>query len=380
MWSAFITGMAEKATSLIDERDKEIQEKIDRQLEKMYKDAAETKKKAQLRRDSLESTARELMTYGVSQEQAASLLQNVGPEGAANMVERLKKAKQVTPEKIRAALAQVESSATSLDEVIAQQTTPTAREVEEPQMRGAFGLPSRAGKEFAETARGIETELPAIPTTAQPLDLSAFEEEEAAPTKAEVLASYAKKINDASDDPKEVRRLQKERDLYIERGFPKDEDKEKALTFSNTTTGLQKAISQAFTANSQKLGSSTFSIADDGTIRFAPGTAEHSQFFRNMVRRTIQDTTERYTDEQGRLPEPIAAAVNFMGNAYGIRVGRDRKIVVGEIEQPEMPPGAGTATPKPAVGKVSVLAPDGKTYYFNTQAEADAFKKKAGIK
>jgi hypothetical protein len=163
------------------------------------------------------------------------------------------------------------------------------------------------------------------------LDLSVFKDEEAAPTKAEVLASYAKKINDASDDPKEIRKLQNERDLYIQRGFPKEEDKEKALTFSNTTTGLQKAISQAFTANSQKLGSSTFSIADDGTIRFAPGTAEHSQFFRNMVRKTIQDTTERYTDEQGRLPEPIAAAVNFMGNAYGIRVGRDRKIVVGAM-------------------------------------------------
>jgi signal recognition particle GTPase len=175
MWSAFVTGMAEKATSLIDERDKEIQEKIDKQLEKMYQDAAVTKKKAELRRDTLESTARELMTLGVSQEQAATLLQNVGPEGAANMVERLKSAKQVTPEKIRAALSQVKTSKAPLDEVIARQTTPTATEVQAPQMRGAFGLPSRAGKEFAETARGIETELPAIPTTAQPLDLSVFE-------------------------------------------------------------------------------------------------------------------------------------------------------------------------------------------------------------
>ena len=178
MWSAFVTGMAEKATSLIDERDKEIQEKIDRQLEKMYKDAGETKKKAQLRRDTLESTARELMTLGVSDVQAAALLQNVGPEGAANMVERLKKAEKVTPEKIRAALSQVETSEAPLDEVIARQTTPTATEVQAPQMRGAFGLPSRAGREFAETARGIETELPAIPTTAQPLDLSVFEDEE----------------------------------------------------------------------------------------------------------------------------------------------------------------------------------------------------------
>lgn len=355
MWSAFITGMAEKATSLIDERDKEIQEKIDRQLEKMYKDAAETKKKAELRRDSLESTARELMSLGVSETQAASLLQNVGPEGASNMVERLKKAKQVTPEKIRAAMAQIETSQAPLTDIIAQQTTPTAREVQEPQMRGAFGLPSRAGREFAETARGIETELPEVPTKAQPLDLSVLEEEEAAPTKAEVLASYAKKINDASDDPKEVSRLQRERDLYINRGFPKDEDKEKALTFSNTTTGLQKAISQAYTANSQKLGNSTFSIADDGTIRFAPGTAQHAQFFRDLVRNTIQDTTERYTDAEGRLPEPIAAAVNFMGTAYGIRVGRDRKIVVGGAEPPTSP-----ATP-PAVSPASAPPPKGAT-------------------
>jgi predicted Holliday junction resolvase-like endonuclease len=205
MWSAFVTGMAEKATSLIDERDKEIQEKIDRQLEKMYQDAAVTKKKAELRRDTLESTARELMTLGVSQEQAATLLQNVGPEGAANMVERLKSAKQVTPEKIRAALAQVKTSAAPLDEVIARQTTPTATEVQAPQMRGAFGLPSRAGKEFAETARGIETELPAIPTTAQPLDLSVFEdaEEEDTPTIKQLqgmLADQAVKNNMSVDD------------------------------------------------------------------------------------------------------------------------------------------------------------------------------------
>jgi hypothetical protein len=205
MWSAFVTGMAEKATSLIDERDKEIQEKIDKQLEKMYQDAAVTKKKAELRRDTLESTARELMTLGVSQEQAATLLQNVGPEGAANMVERLKSAKQVTPEKIRAALSQVKTSKAPLDEVIARQTTPTATEVQAPQMRGAFGLPSRAGKEFAETARGIETELPAIPTTAQPLDLSVFEdaEEEDTPTIKQLqgmLADQAVKNNMSVDD------------------------------------------------------------------------------------------------------------------------------------------------------------------------------------
>lgn len=196
MWSAFVTGMAEKAVSLIDERDKEIQDKLDQQLKQMYETAAETRKKAQLRRDKLESTARELMTYGVSQEQAASILQNVGPEGAANMVERLKTAKEVTPEKIRAALSKVQTVDMPLEDVIRQKTTPTAIPAPVPETRGAFGLPSRAGRQFAERAGMLRTELPELPTTAQPLDMSVFAEpDEETLTKRENAARM--KILDA---------------------------------------------------------------------------------------------------------------------------------------------------------------------------------------
>lgn len=308
MWSAFITGMAEKATSLIDERDKEIQEKIDKQLKKMYEDAAETKKKAQLRRDTLESTARELMTYGVSQEQAASLLQNVGPEGAANMVERLKKAKQVTPEKIRAALSQVESSAMSLDEVIAQQTTPTAREVEEPQMRGAFGLPSRAGKEFAETARDIETELPAIPTTAQPLDLSVFAEEGSLSDEKEKLIKMVVS-EDATADQKQkateaLRKIAAAEDI----GKDKNKDLKESDVRSNLRI-LDASIKQSIA------GPGDLVVVTDPTT--GERTFEYSKDIDPKVRQAIESKRReefnkyirQFYTQEGQVPDVVQRVV-----------------------------------------------------------------------
>lgn len=305
MWSAFITGMAEKATSLIDERDKEIQEKIDRQLEKMYKDAAETKKKAELRRDSLESTARELMSLGVSETQAASLLQNVGPEGAANMVERLKKSKQVTPEKIRAAMSQIETSQAPLTDIIAQQTTPTAREIQEPQMQGAFGLPSRAGREFAETARGIETELPEVPTKAQPLDLSVFEEaDEETFTKRENAARM--KILDAETDEDRQQGLNELNRILAIKDIGKDkEDKLKESDVRSNLRVLDATIKQ--------------SIAGPGDLVVVtdPVTGERSFEYskdidpkvRNEIEKKRREEFKKYIrqhyEESGKVPDVV---------------------------------------------------------------------------
>ena len=349
MWSGFITGFAEKSVSLIEERDKEIRAGINRRIEDMYKQASVAKKQAEERRETLTSLANQLMGVGFSKAEAQLLIDN--PEQAESIVKLVEATpnKMADPETKRKLFAPAQErlagvSGEKLIDKINKISTPQRSSVPTvlpTEMRGAFGLPSGA-EDYVKTLglkeEDLATELPAR-EIAKPLglDMSVFADEKKAPTKAEVLASFAKKINEAASED-QVRELQRERDRYIKLGFPKDDDQEKALTFSNTTTGLQKAISQAFTANSQKLGNSTFSIADDGTIRFAPGTAEHSQFFRNMVRKTIKDTTERFTDSEGRLPEPIAAAVNFMGSAYGIRVGRDRKLIVGEIEAPETPP------------------------------------------
>jgi hypothetical protein len=179
MWSAFITGAAEKASSLIDERNNEIKKLMEERLEDMKKTAAETTKKAQLRRDKISSNARELMSLGVPEEQAIAIIQQVGPEGTENFINTLKSSQEVTPEKIRLATKDLQTSQATLEDVFAEQATPVAAEAGPvPQTRGAFGLPSRAGQEFAAQAGRLRTELPELPATAKPLDLSVFEDEE----------------------------------------------------------------------------------------------------------------------------------------------------------------------------------------------------------
>lgn len=363
MWSGFITGFAEKSVSLIEERDKEIRKSVNSRIEDMFKQATVAKKEAEARRESLTSLANQLMGVGFSEAETRALLDN--PEQAESIIKLVEaspnkmadptmKKRLFAPASERMAQYAGEKPMDFIKKISTPQRSgvPTVLPTE---MRGAFGLRGPIDKNYLSTLgikeEDLATELPER-GVAKPLglDMSVFADTKKAPTKAEVLGSYAKKIFEAETE-EEKRQLERERDNYVDRGFPK-EDKDKALTFSNTTSGLQKAISQAYTANSQKLGNSTFSIADDGTIRFAPGTAEHAQFFRNLVRRTIQNTTERFLDSEGRLPEDIAAAVNFMGDAYGIRVGRDRKIQVVEGEA-ETPP----AKPKPKGGSKPAASP-----------------------
>lgn len=347
--------MAEKATSLIDERDKEIQEKIDRQLEKMYKDAGETKKKAQLRRDTLESTARELMTLGVSDVQAASLLQNVGPEGAANMVERLKKAKQVTPEKIRVALAQVKTVDAPLGEVIARQTTPTATEVQAPQMRGAFGLPSRAGREFAETARGIETELPDIPTKAQPLDLSVLEDaDEETFNKRKNEARI--KVLDAKTPEEQTNAIAELRDVISIEQI--GEDKKDKLSESSVRANLRifDATIKESMAGPGDLVVITNPLTGERTLEYSKDIdPKIRQSIESKRRQEFTKYINQYYTQEGQVPDVVRRVVSaFLGF---------------EINE----------TSPATTDKFTVDAPDGKKITFNTKKEADDFKKAAGI-
>ena len=357
MWSAFLTGAAKQATTLIEERDKEIRDNMNIRMNEMYKRAEVAKKEAEERRDELTGLANELVGAGFDEREAAYLLQN--PEQAKKIIAYADKTGGITAEKKQQLFSKNKEHLNALEDETPQEyikrvttlgTGGRTSLMAPGETEGAFGLPSRAAErgmsEFlAKAGRTKEdvmaTELPSREIKPLGLDMTVFAEEEKAPTKAEVLASYAKKINDAKKggDREKAASLEKERDEYISVGFPKDEDKEKALTFSNAMSGLQKSIAQAFSANSQKLGNSTFSIALDGTPQFAPGTPDHAMFFRDIVRKSIVNSTERYKDAEGRLPEPVAAAVNFMGIDYGIRVGKDRKIVMqGRGETPTPPP------------------------------------------
>lgn len=182
MWSAFITGAATQASKLIEEEDERIKKKLDIKLKDMYDAAEDTKRRATSRKDELESSARELMSLGVPEASVAQMLQNVGPEGTKNVLTILKKQAEkgiISKEKLAQLTAGVPAATGTLQDIISTQTTPTAKAVSAPEMRGAFGLPSRMAGEFAEQASTIRTELPSIKPTAAAVDLSAFAEPEA---------------------------------------------------------------------------------------------------------------------------------------------------------------------------------------------------------
>jgi hypothetical protein len=371
MLAAFVTGFAQEASSMIDERNKEIADRALTEMETLLKKKMKADEAAIERRDELRKQAAELRARSgnrLTESQIVGILEN-GYGSIA--IEQLKEAGTISDDaKMKKLFTPADPNDQRLiEDYIKEATTLTGKAPAQIEETTAFGLKTRAGEAIrqrasAKTGMPLEemykTELPGVSTKPSgALDLSVLQREEKAPTKAEVLASYAKKINEATSND-EVAALQKERDLYISRGFPKEEDKEKALNFSGAISGLQKAITQAYNANSKKLGNSTFTIANDGTIGFAPGSADHSKFFKDLVRRSIINTTERYKDVEGRLPEPIAAAVNFMGNEYGISVGKDRRLIVGQAEAPSPPPpppppGAASATPAVTGTKPSLM-------------------------
>lgn len=85
-----------------------------------------------------------------------------------------------------------------------------------------------------------------------------------------------------------------------------------------------------------------------------------------------------------RLAKEAAAAQKRSLPAVRERIGKtaDRYNIPRELVlDAEAPPAAAGASPAaPAGGQFAVTAPNGKTYVFPTQAQADVFKKRAGIK
>ena len=82
----------------------------------------------------------------------------------------------------------------------------------------------------------------------------------------------------------------------------------------------------------------------------------------------------------GDTKAAIDAIDRLIGEAETVRGGMQRG-QQGTAAPPAKPPEATTrpATNEPDTG-ILVKAPNGKTYYFRTKAEADAFKREAGIK
>jgi hypothetical protein len=211
MWSAFVTGFATKATELIEDRDKEIQDTIKIQLNEMYKSRQKALQTAETKRDELRQTASQLRGLGVPD---AAISQIISSGDADKITELIRKEAETSgPDAVnRKVRAFMKGEPTplpeSLDERINKMTAPTARADRAPlvsQTQGAFGLPSRAGQrtvsEFlASTGMTQEelerTEVPEMPLLATSFDYSVFGKEE----KSKGVIELENKLADIAAD------------------------------------------------------------------------------------------------------------------------------------------------------------------------------------
>jgi len=196
MWAAFLTGAATKATSLIEERDKEIQDDITLKINEMYKSAQETKKKAETRADKLREFASQLKALGFSDDEAIAVISS-GEANAENVISLATEKAKISPvtaeERTGLLPGGVKSMPGGIQEFIRKQTTPVVPEgatlFPRDQMRGAFVLPTDAATRTAKSllARTGMTEeqllgrLPEPGLVATPLDFSVFTSEKDKP-------------------------------------------------------------------------------------------------------------------------------------------------------------------------------------------------------
>jgi hypothetical protein len=180
-WASFITGAATKATELINDRDKEIQKKIDEQLSLMNEEAKTTKKKGETRRDALKSAANQLVSFGMNPDQVAAFISGADPatlEASIKLLQsRAVSPGGITPQMTEQMVRSLPKVQETPEQVIEKLSTPVAGAAPDfGTMRGAFGLPSGAAKEAQERAAKLRTELPELPSAAGPLDLTVFAE------------------------------------------------------------------------------------------------------------------------------------------------------------------------------------------------------------
>lgn len=167
MWSAFVTGMANQATEMIQKRDKDIQDTIETQLAQMYKRAVTSRGERKERLTELRELRNALESAGFKGQEVTFLLQN--KSAAANAIKlietRKAKGREVTRAHLDSLLAGEMPKISKMgmpEEFITQQTTleeePSILDVE---MKGAFGLGAGSARQAAEARIGSQTGMTA---------------------------------------------------------------------------------------------------------------------------------------------------------------------------------------------------------------------------
>lgn len=396
MWSGFITGFAEKSVSLIEERDKEIRAGINRRIEDMYKQASVAKRQAEERRETLTSLANQLMGVGFSEAEARLLMDN--PEQAESIVKLVEATpnKMADPETKRKLFAPAQErlagvSGEKLIDKINKISTPQRSGVPTvlpTEMRGAFGLPSGA-EDYVKTLglkeEDLATELPAR-EIAKPLglDMSVFgearsfkEREDAAKTAMLDNPVDSPEYNEARTEYLRIAGINKAaKDLEESGGamsLKESDIRSNLRQFHSTILDNLAGTNKNFVKITDNQGNSSYKFKGNKPEVLDSINKGKEEAFADYINRT-------YARPDGSVPKVVERIADTFLSQATVTLDDNGVVnpatVAPRSTEPEAPPEAAST----AVTRIPVTAPNGKTYYFNTQAEADAFKTKAGIK
>jgi hypothetical protein len=367
--ASFVTGFATQAQKDIEERDKELRDEATIRWNSLLKEREKAKLRAEKRSEEIDEVARKLRAYGITDEKqiVAAISSGTAPE----IVEKLTAMKEsltttkaqqlikVEPDQEIPTLAEFRKKATELQPGMI--TAPS-----EEQMRGAFGLKTRAYEQSLKSASaqtGVSTEeiyrtkIPEMPSVKAAVDLSTL-----APEKTEKLTVYERNLKalkdawaEATDDTTKevlanrineymnVGKIEKpERfsalvdSLKLDYSKETDKDKKKALklrieeltdlgrkpekgeevkppTRADFFRLLKNAERTGISNVETRLGGATFVDSVDGRMLVKGIDAEARGVLNNAVNAQIRNVLGTVSDTQGRVPQGMREALASFG-------------------------------------------------------------------
>jgi hypothetical protein len=409
--ASFVTGFATQAQKDIEERDKELRDEATMRWNSLLKEREKAKLRVEKRSEEIDDLARKLRAYGVTDENqiVAAISSGIAPE----IVEKLSSMKEgLTSSRVQQlikveagqeipTLAEFRKKATEL------QPGMTAAPSEE-QMRGAFGLKTRAYEQSLKSASaqtGVSTEdiyrtkLPEVPSVRAAVDLSVL-----APEKTEKLTVYErnlKALKDAwAEAPDDVTKeaLSKQINAYMNVGKvdkperfnalvddlkieysketdptkkrvlnarilelsslgkkPEGDGESKAPTRADHFRLLKNAERTAIGSVETRLGGATFVDSADGRMLVKGIDADARSVLNDAVNNQIREVISTVSDTQGRVPQGMREALA----SFGIKTDKNGvPIIAPASAQPPAPvnaapaSGVSTARARPATRTV----------------------------
>jgi len=185
--ASFVTGFATQATKDIEERDKELRDEATMRWNSLLKEREKATLRAEKRKEDIESQARQLAAYGKGMLTEQQIVAIVNSGVGSAVIEQLKELKSPLTKEQASRLVQVEEgqnipSLADYTKQVSELKPGAISAPSEDQMRGAFGLRTRAFEQglksaSAQTGVSIEdiykTKLGDIPTIKATVDLTA---------------------------------------------------------------------------------------------------------------------------------------------------------------------------------------------------------------